>query len=1158
MKKFFPMLGIFVLATNLVAQTNIIFVTIDDLNKDSLGIHGCPVDDISPNLDALARSGLRFEHAHVAAANCTPSRNVMMSGMYSHNNGVLSVSNEGSGSHQTSPTMPDVFNAAGYHTGIMGKNGHQQPYDPFAGWDKEYDGYGSTRDPENVYEKLTNAFANAASEGKPLFFNLNLYDPHVSWYKWDHKNGVPKATTEKDPSRKYTADEVPYPSYMPPLSEAEMDFGNGYGVMDEVAAYYNTVKRADDSIGRMMEAIEMAEATSNTIIIVISDHGAEFPGAKTMLWHHSSVSPMFVVWPGVTSSNTVNDSHMINSVDFLPSFCELIGQPIPANIDGRSFLPIIKGEDPGNWPEHIYKEHNVAHNMRAVQTTNLLYIFNPWSDGSRRPSTVTDGHKCFEAIEDAAASGTNAFAAAWLQHFEHRTVQELYDITVDPDCFTNLAYNAAYASELSAMQALMHQQMINSGDVEILHAFTNLNDQTVLDQYMDDDQTMRNDMKNAALHTRQVFYDPHDDWHLIDHTIFEPSGNWSIWEAEGTGINPDSSNGDDKSGDNCIEFNGSVADNSRLIVGNVLDTSSFAQLKLDAIFIDSGAFSSGATLNFQYNDGSGWKTFQSLNSGGKKNLTFELPDGGLPNAMLFGIEADMNGSGGSIYMDHARLSAWQDWAAAPTNIPFDASDKGTVRVAFEFETRNFGATDKLLLEWFDGSAWVLLEEYNFGYAHQTNLVYADQIDMSADDYAFPENLEFRFRSEFSGSGQAFSINNLSIETREAMQVVELSLPPTANPDSYSESDPRAIVVPAPGVLDNDTPGTGGALSAVLISNVTNGILELDSDGSFVYAATNGYTGQDSFTYAASNATGSTTTTVTLAINEAIIDPLLFSDDFSSASAAGGGNGNGLPDPAKGWIAEGGYWLGSSDGTDGGMGCRMRSGASIMTKMLDTTGYTGITLLFDGKSEALASGQEMTIEWSDNNGASWSNLGSVPVTITDYQAFNMPLPVAADDNPEFGFRFKGNSDANSKRGYFDNVVVTGTPPATAGTITNYTGWASVHSVSTNSGSPIDYAFNINPHLSERYNLTDSGNSGLPLWEISETENRLEIEYIRRKQAADLTYQAQFTDNLESNWVNATLPEIVTPIDDEFERVLMKDEKTTAQTTNRFGRVILILD
>ncbi len=106
-------------------------ITVDDMSADSLGVFGCKLPDTSPNIDRLAADAMRFDYAHVQCANCMPSRNVMWSGRYSHNNrveGFYQVRDPGY------PVLTDLMKSAGYFTAIRGKVSHSTPYSPYA-WD---------------------------------------------------------------------------------------------------------------------------------------------------------------------------------------------------------------------------------------------------------------------------------------------------------------------------------------------------------------------------------------------------------------------------------------------------------------------------------------------------------------------------------------------------------------------------------------------------------------------------------------------------------------------------------------------------------------------------------------------------------------------------------------------------------------------------------------------------------------------------------------------------------------------------------------------------------------------------------------------------------------------------------------------------------------
>jgi len=113
-------------------RPNILFITVDDMSCDSVGAFGCKLSGTTPNIDRLALQGIRFAHAYVQVGNCMPSRNVMLSGRYPHNNGV-------EGFYQVRnpdyPVLADLMRAGGYLTGIRHKVSHSTPYSPYPSWD---------------------------------------------------------------------------------------------------------------------------------------------------------------------------------------------------------------------------------------------------------------------------------------------------------------------------------------------------------------------------------------------------------------------------------------------------------------------------------------------------------------------------------------------------------------------------------------------------------------------------------------------------------------------------------------------------------------------------------------------------------------------------------------------------------------------------------------------------------------------------------------------------------------------------------------------------------------------------------------------------------------------------------------------------------------
>src|SRR5512137_1162989 len=160
------------------APLNVLFITADDMNYNTLGVTGCLTPGITPNLDRLASQGVRFVNAHVTVAVCQPSRECLMTGRYPHRNGAT-------GFYPVRPEVPTLIEslkAAGYQLGIMAKIPHLKPDAKFP-WDYRYDAgeLGQGRDPALYYRYSKEFFAAAKQSGKPFFLMANSQDPHRPW-----------------------------------------------------------------------------------------------------------------------------------------------------------------------------------------------------------------------------------------------------------------------------------------------------------------------------------------------------------------------------------------------------------------------------------------------------------------------------------------------------------------------------------------------------------------------------------------------------------------------------------------------------------------------------------------------------------------------------------------------------------------------------------------------------------------------------------------------------------------------------------------------------------------------------------------------------------------------------------------------------------------
>ena len=460
---------------------NILIVTVDDMNCDSVGVFGCTVPETTPNIDKLASQGLRYKYAHVQVGNCFPSRNVMFSGLYPHNNLVEGFYEIPTAPH---PTLITLMQKAGYFAAIRGKATHSTPYHPYP-WDADLsvmDGKkADIKNADSYYESTKRGIAMAGEAKRPFCLNVNISDPHKPFYGLTGR-GVPLDDTNV-PSRIYKPDEVTIPGFLFDDPDVRL----------ELAHYYSSVRRADDCFGAIMKALNESGQQENTVVMFLSDHGMPLPFAKTALYHHSTRTPWIVRWPGVTKPDSIDDQHMISAVDLMPTILDIAGVAMPDRLDGSSFLPTIKGEtQPGR--DSVFKVYNEnsgghRHPMRGVQTKRFGYLFNPWSDGDNTFKTATTGTATYRKMKKLAE--TDEKIAKRLELFDHRVVEEFYDYDVDPDGLNNLIDDPQFTEEIQAHRERMLSFMKESND-HATNVFINRKDAAARKAYVDKVQAESN------------------------------------------------------------------------------------------------------------------------------------------------------------------------------------------------------------------------------------------------------------------------------------------------------------------------------------------------------------------------------------------------------------------------------------------------------------------------------------------------------------------------------------------------------------------------------------------------------------------------------------------------------------------------------------------
>ncbi|HEU4489001.1 MAG TPA: sulfatase, partial [Actinomycetota bacterium] len=303
----------------------------------------------SPNVDALARDGVRFDHAFCAAPQCSPSRAALATGRYPHSNGVMGLAhgNFGWDLQPGERHVASLLALHGYGTHLFGLQ-HVAPSPEGLGFDVIH-GPGPGAEVSEDFAR----WCSSELTPHPTYVEINLFEPHRPF---DY-GGV-----SADESRG-----VLIPGYLPATSESRK----------EMAALQGAIRATDRNIGRIVEAIDGAGAMDEALILLTADHGVAMPRAKCTLYDPGIEIAFIVRWPAGEAGGGAR-SELIANVDALPTVLEAAGVPLPHNLQGRSLLPLLQGHtyEPR---KAVYAEktwHSYYDPMRALRTDRYKLIWN--------------------------------------------------------------------------------------------------------------------------------------------------------------------------------------------------------------------------------------------------------------------------------------------------------------------------------------------------------------------------------------------------------------------------------------------------------------------------------------------------------------------------------------------------------------------------------------------------------------------------------------------------------------------------------------------------------------------------------------------------------------------------------------------------------------
>lgn len=412
-----------------VERPNFVVIIGDDIGWNDFGVYGHPAVK-TPNIDALAEEGMRFDAAFLTTSSCSPSRSSIMTGRYPHNTGAAEL-------HMPLPEeqiiFPEKLKEAGYYTAAAGKwhlgNAARRGFD-------RIEGTGNSSGSGHWLE-----VARERPMDRPFFLWLAAIDAH---------RGFDEETIE-EPHR---PEDVVVPPFLPDTEATRRD----------LALYYDEVSRFDQYTGLVLEELERQGARDNTVVIVMSDNGRPFPRCKTMLYDSGVKTPFVVSWPAKVAGGQESDS-LVSSIDLAPTLLELAGVEAGPSFEGVSFAPLL--ESPGaSTRDAVFAEHN-WHDYRAfersVRTKNFLYIRNwlphlpgtPPADASRSPTFAEMKRLAYQF---------ELQGPQWNPLVTPRPSEELYDVKADPFQLRNLAQEPAFSEALEAMRKRQEAWAEETGD----------------------------------------------------------------------------------------------------------------------------------------------------------------------------------------------------------------------------------------------------------------------------------------------------------------------------------------------------------------------------------------------------------------------------------------------------------------------------------------------------------------------------------------------------------------------------------------------------------------------------------------------------------------------------------------------------------------------
>lgn len=453
-----PVLAIVLLgdSTCFAKKPNFVITIADDHGVYHSSVYGAH-EFQTPNLQQMAKEGIRFDNAYVASPACAPSRAALFTGRMPYSNGIV-----GNHEFELKPGVVSLLPTLlkqGYEVVFHGKVGHagRKHFGQYVPDEVRILGGGGLQQTMTL-DQVETFLQQRPEDAPPLALFLGWTDTHTAW--------PPKEEARIAP------EDVVIPAKIFDTPEARV----------EMTRYVEGAEDIDRRVGQTRELIAKHLDVNNTLVVYTSDHGMPWPFAKWSLYETGIRTPLIAVWPGKIKPSSTTDA-MVSWIDLMPTLIDLAGGTSPAGIDGRSFAKVLFAETDKHrdviFATHKGDKEKNVYPIRSVRVGKWKYIRNlhpefaytthtdVWAkETPRDPKHWAHAGHHWQSYIDAAK--TNPKAAAFLHDYHSSPAEELYDIESDPFEQNNLATSSEQAEKLAELRGMVAKRMEEVGDDESL------------------------------------------------------------------------------------------------------------------------------------------------------------------------------------------------------------------------------------------------------------------------------------------------------------------------------------------------------------------------------------------------------------------------------------------------------------------------------------------------------------------------------------------------------------------------------------------------------------------------------------------------------------------------------------------------------------------